>query len=972
MLSTAIIPLQPQVHAATGSRNLIDFGPYLQAVTKTNITVRWYTTTAGTTTVNYGLTSSYGSTASVAGTHQFHEVNITGLSVNTTYHYQVVTDDAQSADATFKTAINVGDTFDFLATGDTRTPGTYDHTNPQTVVNRMALYSGEFILNVGDIVYNGGQFSDWPGFFNDSKPVLNHTVYFPIRGNHDLGGTNYLDLFTLPNDNERWYSFDYGNVHFIGLDTNNAYHINGTVENSWFRSDLVNATNNSAIDFIIVYFHHPPYDSRGGDSTVRNALVPLFNEFRVDLVLCGHSHFYERSIVPPQNITYVVNGGGGAELVTASTTNPYQVKFESVFEFMQIKVRGKLMNWTAIRTDGSILDSFELDKRDLIPPIGVPLTATDTGLGNTIDLNWSGYNETKEGVKSYRVFMSQTPFTDTTAMSFLQEMGVGNKTLRLTNLTDYAQYYFAVVAEDLSGNRDPLVIPVTATPTDKDPPLPSGAPTVREVGFTNIRFDWNASPSNDVIGYLVFRNVTGAGAVPGGPYELLASVSNTTLQYNMTGLANGTQYRFIVKAFDDAIPPNNSTATTEANATTSIPNRAPQLMLQGTITMVEDQVLPGTFDVTSMFWDPDGDPMTYAATLADPGMIGNVTITLEGGTGLDVIASRDWNGAFDIVVTVTDGVLFNTGLVHLKVAAVNDPPVLHLKPEYNVFEGQAAEIRYEASDVDGDPLMFAHELPSDLDGLPEDILSIDDISRTLLVNATDAMIGTHSIMVTVSDGNDTVSGTFLLVVLNTNDPPDVPLIVSPRDGAIFEHGDHIDFVAQISDLDLLYGDKLKVMWYLDGNTTSFGEGLEVLSVKGIGDGDHEVTVVVTDMESLSNEASATFNVKPAEIPPVQNKTCPDGSIIPVDGTCPQDNTTGCPGKKGPDSFFGKGMAMDFAILGAMILATTAVLIAIYTHIRKGEGPGQSAPQPKNGPSKPEKGDEDEKDNPDDGKSEEGD
>jgi len=568
--------------------------------------------------------------------------------------------------------------------------------------------------------------------------------------------------------------------------------------------------------------------------------------------------------------------------------------------------------------------------------------------------------------------MSEGTFTDVISLPFIKEVGAGNQTLRVTNLTDYVKYYFAVVAEDIGGNKDPIVVPVNVTPTDKDPPAQPGPLMVKEVGFTNIRFDWNASPSNDVLGYLVFRNMTGAAAVPGGPYELVTSVSNTTLQYNMTGLSNGTQYRFIVKAFDDAIPPNNSTESTEANATTTIPNRVPKLISQGTIAMVEDQVLPGTFDVSAMFWDPEEDPLTYELSLADPGNAENVTISFKGGTGLQVKAIPDWNGAFDILVTATDGILSNTGLVHVTVEAINDPPVLHLKPEYAVYENQASEIKFDTTDVDGDQMTFTHELPSDLDDLPGDILSIDDAARMLRVNATDTMIGKHSIMVTVSDGEDTVSETFLLAVYNTNDPPEIPLIISPRDGAIFEHGDEIDFVTKVDDEDLLFGDKLEVIWYLDGNATPLGEGLYLLGVTGIADGDHEVTVVVSDTKDLSSEASGTFIVKSAETPPVQNKTCPDGSIIPVEGTCPQNNTTGCPGTKGPDSFFGKGLSMDYAILGAMILATLAVLIAIYSHFRKGDGPGKSAPKPKEKPSKPgDKGDQDEQGPPNDGPAEDG-
>jgi hypothetical protein len=238
-----------------------------------------------------------------------------------------------------------------------------------------------------------------------------------------------------------------------------------------------------------------------------------------------------------------------------------------------------------------------------------------------------------------------------------------------------------------------------------------------------------------------------------------------------------------------------------------------------------------------------------------------------------------------------------------------------------------ASIVFTASDIDNDVLMFSHTFPSDLSSLSSNILYFNDTTGTLYVNATHDMVGIHSIVVAVSDGNATVSGTFLLVVKNSNHPPELPIVVSPKNGTVYDEGERILLVAQASDMDQVYGDKIVVNWYLDGSSTPIGTGTDIQILSSLSVGSHTVRVVVTDQMNLSQDASSSFTIKAKVVPPVQKtKACPNGTIVPIDFTCPAEKT-----KK--VTFFGSGVSVDYIALTALVLAIVALLIALIILLR---------------------------------------
>jgi len=305
--------------------------------------------------VDFGLSPAYGSTVTDTTFTAKHIVTLEGLQPGSLYHYRVRTSTGYiSGDHTFKTAPLTGN-FVIAAFGDNRS----DSLAHQEVVNAMLTYTPDFVLNTGDLVYDGKEITQWNTFFNIEKNLMANSPYMPVVGNHEDPEDEeckFYYLFELPG-NEKWYSFDYENVHFIGLDTEtNLY----GEQRTWLINDLQEVSQNPDIDWKIVFLHRPPYSSgsHGSQMDVRNAWCPLFEEYGVDLVFAGHDHDYERTI-PINGVIYIVTGGGGAPLygVGHSSWTAYS---ESTHHFVLVSVEEDTLSLQAIRSNNTLMDTLTL------------------------------------------------------------------------------------------------------------------------------------------------------------------------------------------------------------------------------------------------------------------------------------------------------------------------------------------------------------------------------------------------------------------------------------------------------------------------------------------------------------------------------------------------------------------------------------------------------------------------------------
>ncbi len=322
-------------------------GPYLQVGTPRSIIIRWRTdlpdgsqVVCGTNLSSMTLTNNSGARVTE------HQVLVTNLEPDTLYYYAVGSADRMLAgfDTTcyFRTHPLPGTPkpLHIWVIGDA---GTKD-ANQQAVRNAFYTLNGtNFVdawLQLGDNAYASGTDSEYQlAVFNMYPSLLRRTVTWPTMGNHETYSTDanglyaYVNIFSMPTQGEAggiasrtklYYSYDVGMAHFICLDSMTSSRAAAGPMATWLREDLAATTNR----WLIAYWHHPPYSKGSHNSDteaelieMRQNLLPILEAGGVDLVLCGHSHSYERSYLLKGHYglsttlaaAMVLNGGSGRE-----------------------------------------------------------------------------------------------------------------------------------------------------------------------------------------------------------------------------------------------------------------------------------------------------------------------------------------------------------------------------------------------------------------------------------------------------------------------------------------------------------------------------------------------------------------------------------------------------------------------------------------------------------------------------------
>ncbi len=352
----------------------------IQGDPSTSVTVTWITRDGEDTethTVKFGTSPGGHNEEALGSSHKIpnepvgymHVVELTDLVPNTRYYY-ICGDKGGgwSPEFTFRTAPVEAQDFTFVVIGDM---GTTPAANKN--LEQMISENPSFVLHAGDLSYANGVSVIWDIWFYQIAPLAANVPYMPSIGNHevepDLGLSSYLGRFALPN-NERWYSFDWGNVHVVSMNTESP-HTPESAQLVWLKKDLADASGNPDIDWIVVFFHKPPYSSspiHGSNLSVRETICPLLEEYGVDVVFSGHNHTYERShpikdgVLDPQGTVYVVTGGGGYSLYPVGN-DYWTARSESIYHHIRVDItaEGKL-RLKAISRDGGVFDGFEISK----------------------------------------------------------------------------------------------------------------------------------------------------------------------------------------------------------------------------------------------------------------------------------------------------------------------------------------------------------------------------------------------------------------------------------------------------------------------------------------------------------------------------------------------------------------------------------------------------------------------------------
>ena len=305
---------------AFGSLATLVRGPYLQSGTPTSTVIKWRTNTVTDSKVWYGNSfDQLLQTESVSGSLLDHEITITNLNPNTTYYYAIGDSNGQlsggDTDHYFTTAPTVGTDQSITAwiLGDCGTGNANQAAVRDAYHNYIGNTHTDMILLLGDNAYNSGTDTEYQGaIFDIYTSKLKNSMVWSCPGNHDYyaqSGLNadYYDIFTFPtsgeagglaSNTEKYYAFDYGNIHIISLDSHDENRDVGSPMLTWLENDLAATMQ----EWVVVIFHHPPYtkgshnsDTEGRLIDMRENVLPILENYGVDLVLSGHSHSYERS-----------------------------------------------------------------------------------------------------------------------------------------------------------------------------------------------------------------------------------------------------------------------------------------------------------------------------------------------------------------------------------------------------------------------------------------------------------------------------------------------------------------------------------------------------------------------------------------------------------------------------------------------------------------------------------------------------
>lgn len=328
-------------------------GPYLQNPKTDGMTVCWVTDQEATGSLSCAPAQGGGAPKTTAETQPaiYHKVKVTGLKSYTRYRY-TVSCDGQTAEGSFRTAAPPAQPFRFAAYGDDRT----QLDKHAAVLARMRPFQPDFVIQTGDLVQDGTVEAQWTDFFRVAADLLREAPYLPALGNHERSGAPYFHYFDVP----REYSFDYGNAHFVALDSNRPPE-EFAAQEKWLRKDL--AAHQDAT-WRIVYFHHTPYTCvampprRVAAEKLRARLEPIFLQQHVNLVINGHDHDYQHHLA--NGIHYVVTGGGGAPLYAVQPDTPFVKAAKSAHHYCELTVNGSRMSVRAVEPDGTVIEQFEI------------------------------------------------------------------------------------------------------------------------------------------------------------------------------------------------------------------------------------------------------------------------------------------------------------------------------------------------------------------------------------------------------------------------------------------------------------------------------------------------------------------------------------------------------------------------------------------------------------------------------------
>jgi hypothetical protein len=486
-------------------------GPYLQAGAATQMVVRWRTDFPTNSRVQYGVDPGHlALVADELAAATEHDVKLTGLAPGTKYYYAVGTTDGRLAsgnDFYFMTAPSAGSSKKtrIWVLGDAGTANADQIAVREAYYNFTGATHTELWVMLGDNAYGSGTDNEYQAAVFAMYPtMLRKSVLWPAFGNHDAGSASsapptgvFYDIFTLPaqgeaggvaSGTEAYYSFDFANIHFICLNSEDIPRDATGAMLGWLQQDLAANTK----PWTIAFWHHPPYSKGSHDSDIETALtemrenaLPILENGGVDLVLTGHSHSYERTflldghygksgtltskmildggsgrvdgdgayIKPTSGLArhegavYVVAGSSG-KISGGKLNHPAMYVSLNTLGSMVLEVANNRVEVTFLDNLGNKQDYFTVIKGALSLPAPSGLTATAIN-SRQIVLSWEDHSNNEDGFKIERKAGAAGSYA-----VIVPQGGIGANVTSYadTGLVDGTNYFYRVRAYNASGN----------------------------------------------------------------------------------------------------------------------------------------------------------------------------------------------------------------------------------------------------------------------------------------------------------------------------------------------------------------------------------------------------------------------------------------------------------------------------------------------------------------------------------------
>ena len=507
--------------------------PYLQMMEPTATLVAFRTDDPCAGEVRYGATPDGLDTIVDGPTSTEHRIRLEGLTPDSTYHYAVWCNDLRLEPehmGRFRTPPPVGTRQHVRAwiVGDSGTGGFPQMNVRDAAIAAWGRDAPDLFLHMGDMAYGDGtdlQFTLF--FYGVYADVLRDVPVFPTMGNHE-GHTSvadsqegpYYEGYVLPrggelggvaSGTEAYYSVEWANVHFIVLESHQSDRSPTGAMLTWLAEDLAAAD----ADWIVAYWHHPPYTKGSHDSDTESNLIemrenalPILEAGGVDLVLGGHSHTYERSflvqgayetpttdagivdgsdgapdgdgpylldpgLTPDDGSLYVVAGHGGAG-PSQDGEHPLMIVSEPVHGSVIMDVHGDRLSLRNVRVDGVISDRVTL-----IKGAGIDVVAPDGGeelvAGAVSSILWGHAGLDGEGAISWScddgatwIDVGAAPLADGAFEWTVPQVATADGRLRLSSgaVSDVSDGRFSITGADLAPCPVPPPPPPDAPPDD--------------------------------------------------------------------------------------------------------------------------------------------------------------------------------------------------------------------------------------------------------------------------------------------------------------------------------------------------------------------------------------------------------------------------------------------------------------------------------------------------------------------------